>query len=84
MNDEDTNLMGRNENIGSKYPGVIERLGLLFSISSCILIGRWLWLSSNLPSAIVWFASICILPVLAMIVAELIGRITQHFHTRNH
>ena len=84
MDDEDTNLMGREEKIGSKYPGIIERFGLLFSIAGSILIGRWLWISSNFPSEIIWFSSICLLPVLAMIVAELIGRITQYLHTRNH
>ena len=84
MNEEDTNLINRDEKIGKKYPGIIERFGLLISISCCILIGRWLWLSSSLPSSLVWFTSICILPVIAMISAELIGRITQRLHTRNH
>ena len=83
VNDE-MNLMGREEKVGRLYPSIVEKIGMLLSISCCIIVGRWLWLSSNLPSAVLWFTSICILPIIALVIAELIGRFYQKLHSKNH
>ena len=83
VNDE-INLIGREEKVGSIYPSIVEKIGMLLSISCCIIVGRWLWLSSNLPSTVLWFTSICLLPIIALVIAELIGRFCQNIHIKSH
>ena len=84
MVDDEINLIGREEKIGRRYPSITERIGMLLSISICIIVGRWLWLSSNLLSTVLWLTSICVLPIITLIMAELIGRFYQRIHTKNH
>ncbi|MEE3134412.1 MAG: hypothetical protein VX277_01195 [Candidatus Thermoplasmatota archaeon] len=73
-------LMGRTETLGKKYPIYLERFGLIFSIiisiSLIILISNNLELSKGYNILF----GICLAPLFALSLAEIIGRIIQYFN----
>ena len=70
-------LIGRTEIKGKKYPIFLERIGLLFSISLTIFFTIYLWNNLDWPIWINVLFSICFAPLLALSLAEIIGRCIQ-------
>ena len=54
-----------------------ERIGMLFIIASAIMLSRWLFQQSQWPEPLTWILSICILPLVVLILAEGFGRLIQ-------
>ena len=42
-------LIGREETHGRRFPGFLEKIGLLVSIVVTIMLGQWMWCDSNWP-----------------------------------
>tara|TARA_Y100000588_G_C13525616_1_gene615473 strand:- start:35 stop:286 length:252 start_codon:yes stop_codon:yes gene_type:complete len=70
-------LIGRTEIKGGKYPIYLERLGLFFSISLTIFVTIYIWNNLDWPTWINLLFSICFAPIIALSLAEIIGRIIQ-------
>ncbi|MAO69836.1 MAG: hypothetical protein CL983_01995 [Euryarchaeota archaeon] len=71
-------LMGRKEISGEKYPIFWERIGLIFSIILTIFVTYSIW---NEFENFFWLNilfSACIAPLLALSLAEMIGRLIQY------
>ena len=73
-------LIGRTEIKGKKYPIFLERIGLLFSISLTIFLTITLWNNLDWPTWINLLFSVCFAPLLALSLAEIIGRCIQLIH----
>ncbi len=76
-------LVGRTEIKGKKYPIFLERIGLLFSISLTLYFTIHLWNNLDWPTWLNLLFSICFAPLLALSLAELIGRLIQSIKNQN-
>ena len=73
-------LIGREETHGRRFPGYLEKIGLLISILVAIMLGLWMWSDSNWSEAILWPVTICGLPIFALLLGEALARIVQVIH----
>jgi len=73
-------LMGRTETLGKKYPIYLERFGLIFSIIISISLTILISNRIELPVGINIFFGVCLAPLFALSLAEIIGRIIQYFN----
>ena len=73
-------LMGRIEKHGDKFPWYLEKTSFLPTIGAAILVGQWMWLESGWSEELLWPATVCGLPLMAIITAEIISRVIQRFH----
>lgn len=80
---EATTLIGRSEEEGAKSPAWAERLCMLGAGVGAIYLGILMWEESTWSQPLLWTASICGLPLLALATTEACGRIIQKFHTKN-
>ena len=82
MDDEDgvKTLINRQETHGRKFPGLIEKLGFVLSIALTILIGQWMWSDSDWSTLVLWPVTVCGLPLGALLLGEMLARITQKVH----
>ena len=74
-------LIGREETHGRRFPGFLEKLGLLISIAATIMLGQWMWLDSSFPEIALWPVTVCGLPIIALLLGEILARIIQRIHT---
>jgi Na+/H+-translocating membrane pyrophosphatase len=73
-------LIGREETHGRRFPGILEKIGLLVSILATIMLGQWMWSDSNLPEIALWPVTVCGLPIIALLLGEILARIIQRIH----
>ena len=73
-------LIGREETHGRRFPGYLEKIGLLISIAVVVMFGQWLWSDSNLSEAILWPVTVCGLPICALLLGEVLARMIQRIH----
>ena len=73
-------LIGREETHGRRFPGILEKIGLLVSIVATIMLGQWMWSDSNLPEIALWPVTVCGLPIIAHLLGEILARIIQRIH----
>ena len=73
-------LIGREETHGRRFPGYLEKIGLLISILVAIMLGQWMWSDSNWSEAILWPVTVCGLPIFALLLGEALARIVQVIH----
>ncbi|HIF15911.1 MAG TPA: hypothetical protein EYQ85_01495 [Candidatus Poseidoniales archaeon] len=59
------------------FPMWKERFGMLFIIASAIMLSRWLFQQNQWPDSLTWILSICVLPLVVLILAEGLGRFIQ-------
>ena len=78
-----TTLIGRKETHGRTYPGLLEKLALLIFIVVAVMVGQWMWTESDWSVLILWPATVCGLPLSALITTEILSRIIQKFHVDN-
>ena len=71
-------LMGRKEIRGEKYPIFLERIGLIFSIILTVFLTFTIWNEFEDYFWLNLFFSTCIAPLLALSIAEIIGRFIQY------
>ena len=76
-------LIGREETHGRRFPGYLEKIGLLISIAVVVMLGQWLWADSNLSETILWPATVCGLPICALLLGEVLARIIQRIHVNS-
>ena len=74
-------LIGREETHGRRFPGSLEKIGLLVSIVVTIMLGQWMWSDSNWPEIALWPVTVCGLPIIALLLGEILARIIQRIHT---
>ncbi len=73
-------LAGRNETHGRSYPHIAEKIGFILTLIGAIISGLWIWDESGWPNHWLWISSICVLPLLILLVSEGIGRIINRIH----
>tara|TARA_B100001250_G_scaffold385812_1_gene381841 strand:- start:66 stop:329 length:264 start_codon:yes stop_codon:yes gene_type:complete len=73
-------LINRQETHGRKFPGLIEKLGFVLAIALTILIGQWMWSESGWSTLVLWPVTVCGLPLGALLLGEMLARITQKVH----
>ena len=73
-----TTLAARNEIRGRIYPLYLERVALLFSIGLCTFIGFELVRNDYFSTWVDVLLCILVLPIAALILAELLGRVIQN------
>ena len=78
-----TTLIGRKETHGRLYPGFLEKLILLIFVVVAVMVGQWMWTESDWSVLILWPATVCGLPLSALITTEILSRIIQKFHVDN-
>ena len=78
-----TTLIGRKETHGRLYPGVLEKLMLLIFIVVAVMVGQWMWTESNWSALVLWPATVCGLPLCALIGTEILSQIIQRIHVNN-
>ena len=76
-----TTLIGRIETHGRPYPGLLEKLILLIFIVVAVMVGQWMWTESDWSVLVLWPATVCGLPLGALIATEILSRIVQRIHT---
>ena len=76
-------LVGRKETHGEKYPGILEKFGMLATIVAAILVGQWIWTQSDWPAFALWPSMVCGLPLATLFVAEIIAKFIQRIHIGN-
>ena len=59
------------------YPMWLERMGVLILISLAIVGGREVLGMEDVPDAVGWLTSICLLPLLVLFMSEAWGRFLQ-------
>ncbi len=74
-------LIGREETHGRRFPGYMEKIGLLISIATTIMLGQWMWSDSSWPEIVLWPVTVCGLPIIALLLGEIMARIIQRIHT---
>jgi len=74
-------LIDREETHGRRFPGFLEKIGLLVSIVVTIMLGQWMWSDSNWPEIALWPVTVCGLPIIALLMGEILARIIQRIHT---
>ena len=78
-----TTLIGRNETHGRLYPGLLEKLVLLIFVVVAVMVGQWMWTESNWSALVLWPATVCGLPLGALIATEILSQIIQAIHVNN-
>ena len=73
-------LIGREETHGRRFPGYLEKMGLLVSIVVAIMLGQWMWADSNWPEVVLWPVTVCGLPTITLLLGEVLARIIQRIH----
>ena len=73
-------LIGREETHGRRFPGFLEKIGLLVSIVVTIMLGQWMWSDSNWPEIALWPVTVFGLPIIALLLGEILARIIQRIH----
>ena len=76
-------LIGREETHGRRFPGYLEKIGLLISIAVAVMLGQWLWTDSNWSEAILWPVTVCGLPICALLLGEILARTIQRIHVNS-
>ena len=76
-------LIGRKETHGRYYPGFLEKLILLIFVIVAVMMGQWMWTESDWSVIVLWPATVCGLPLSALIVTEILSRIIQRIHVNN-
>ena len=77
-----TTLIGREETHGRPYPTLLERLAFLVAIIGAVMVGQWMWAESDWAALALWPATICGLPLVTLIVAEMLAKIIQRIHVK--
>jgi hypothetical protein len=77
-----TPLAGRDPIRGALLPVWPARGAFLVAIGVGIFAGRWLWLDSGFAEWQNWMLSICLLPVLVLLLSEGLGRLVFQIHLR--
>ena len=78
-----TTLIGRKETHGRPYPGLLEKLMLLIFIVVAVMVGQWMWTESDWSALVLWPATVCGLPLGALIATEILSQIIQRIHVNN-
>ena len=76
-------LAGRTETHGRPYPHLVEKACLLLTIISAVFAARWMWVEMDWPESLLWFATLCVLPIITLIIAEGFARIVQAVHSQS-
>lgn len=61
------------------YPMWAERAVLLSGVILALIAGKWIW-QQDLAVWMQWGLSICVLPIMVLMLTELAGRILQGSH----
>ena len=46
-------------------------------------LARWMWAEMDWPEPLLWFATLCVLPIITLIIAEGFARIVQAVHSQS-
>ena len=73
---QETNLAGREEKIGRKYPIILERI-LLFGVVITFILGYQEVSDKSGDGVVSLFSTWCLFPFVLLFSAEMIGRVIQ-------
>ena len=76
-------LSGRTEIHGHPYPHLVEKACLLLAIISAVFAARWMWAEIDWSEPLLWFATLCVLPIITLITTEGLARIVQAVHSQS-